>query len=298
MAKANSKRTTRSDAANGSGAVKTPRTRDRWTGPMLGIMLRVFVSEKELGRQMDNGCYDMAVVALHAAGVERSRQQVKSCWTRTKGQYMIMKEMLGLPGFGLDPKTRSVTAPDQVWDAYLVAKHKKHKTFRNRPFPYFSEVALLCDDGMATGEDTFLNEAPDGDQTQDLLDRENNLGTSAGGYDGDDEEDGDEDENAPRDVHGSTSNDSRASSSPLPKAWNAATLRYDRLGSRGSRYDRTSNMSVLAELASSVGTLASAPSAQEESSKSGCRVPCASGKGQEGNAGGGRGGVRRGSRSF
>ncbi|KAJ6532791.1 hypothetical protein DFH09DRAFT_1092785 [Mycena vulgaris] len=36
-----------------------------------------------------------------------------------KGRYKIMKEMLVLLGFGYDAKTKSVTATEEVWDAYL-----------------------------------------------------------------------------------------------------------------------------------------------------------------------------------
>ncbi|KAJ6459823.1 hypothetical protein DFH09DRAFT_1115026 [Mycena vulgaris] len=78
-----------------------------------------------LGRQAESGwtseSYNKVVVALKDIGVIRSStgRQVKSCWTRLKGRYKIMKEMLGLSGFGYDAKTKSVTATEEVWDAYL-----------------------------------------------------------------------------------------------------------------------------------------------------------------------------------
>ncbi|KAJ7764054.1 hypothetical protein DFH07DRAFT_770703 [Mycena maculata] len=270
MPKAKAKDDTLSNAGNDGGPSKTARKRDKCTAGMMGILIQVLVAEKKLGRQAESGwtseSYNRVVVALKAAGIIRDSKQVKSCWTRTKGQYKVMKEMLGLSGFGLDPKTKALTAEEEVWDAYL-AKHPKRKPFKHRPFPHYDDMALLCDDVMATGEDTFSNGASGGNQGLDsdvLNDIDNSFGAGGAGDDADDEED-EEDDEPGRDVFSNISNDSASSAStPQPKALkNVAPVSSQKVGSKRSRHGRMSSMSVLAGLATSVETLAA--SFQEES---------------------------------
>ncbi|KAJ7124159.1 hypothetical protein C8R44DRAFT_875237 [Mycena epipterygia] len=90
---------------------------------MLAVLIRVLLNEKKLGSQAESGwtseSYNKVVVALKAAGISRTSKQVKSCWTRIKGQYKIMKDKNSLSGFGFDARTKTLTATAEVCTAYL-----------------------------------------------------------------------------------------------------------------------------------------------------------------------------------
>ncbi|KAJ7801064.1 hypothetical protein B0H14DRAFT_3885296 [Mycena olivaceomarginata] len=220
--------------------------------------------KKKAGRQAESGwtseSYNKVVVALKAIGVIRSSRQVKSCWTRLKGRYKIMKEMLGLSGFGYNANTKSVTATEEVWDAYL-AKKPKHKAFKNTPFIHYDDMALLCDDVMATGEHSFSNGCIGWNSESNVEDIDNSFSSGGMGNDGDDEDDDDDDDDdpdAPAVLGDILNNSASTPSTPQPKALkNATTVSVQKVQKR-TRHNRTSSTSVLAGLAASVETLAAA----------------------------------------
>ncbi|KAJ7602397.1 hypothetical protein DFH06DRAFT_921386, partial [Mycena polygramma] len=152
------------------GTSKKDSTHADWTAVALVILVRVLGGEKKLGRQAELGwcseSYTRVVVELNKAGLKYTSKQVKSCWTQVrhlsssfpfltarfqlKGQYKIYKE---ISGFSWDLIKSLVTATDAVWDTYLdISKHKKHRPFRNRLFVHYDDMAILCDNVMATGE--------------------------------------------------------------------------------------------------------------------------------------------------
>ncbi|KAJ7129933.1 hypothetical protein C8R46DRAFT_678274 [Mycena filopes] len=276
MPKAKPTKDTSGDADNNSGDTKKTRTRDIWPATGLAILVRVFLEEKKLARQAESGwtaeSYHRVVVALAAEGIVRTTKQVKSCWTRMKGQYKIVKGMLTLSGFGFNAATKTVTATEQVWDAYL-QKHKKHAAFKNRPFIHYDDLAFLCDDVMATGEDAFSNGAAGGTQSQNPDDHDGSFdsnGAGGAGDDGDDEEDEDEDDEEPTAPRGALKDISNnaASFPSTPKVQShrsigSASSKKATVGANRSRHGRMSSTSVLAGLAASVETLAA--SFQEES---------------------------------
>lgn len=54
------------------------------------------------------------------------------------------------PGFGWDTDRQLPTAPDEVWDRYLVA-HKEAKEFRYKTLPNFAELDDIFTGNTATG---------------------------------------------------------------------------------------------------------------------------------------------------
>ncbi|KAJ6545120.1 Myb/SANT-like DNA-binding domain-containing protein [Mycena sp. CBHHK59/15] len=210
MPKSSASKDTSSDPENAHGGSKKGRTRDVWKAFQLAILVHVFVEEKNKGRQSESGwdkeAYQKVSDTLKAAGTIRSVAQVKSCWTRTKGQYKIIKGMLELSGFGFDASTKCVTATKEVWGAYLAAssfpftfaytQHPKHRPFKDRTFVHYDDMAMLCDDVMATGEDAFSNGATGGNQDLSIGSDDNNnaSGSVGGGDEGDDENEEEDDE--------------------------------------------------------------------------------------------------------
>ncbi|KAF8145611.1 Myb/SANT-like DNA-binding domain-containing protein [Mycena galopus ATCC 62051] len=196
---------TSSDTGNTDGAPKKGGKRDKWTVPMLAILIRILLDEKKLGRWAESGwtseSYTKVVVALTAAGHARTAKQVKGCWTRLKGQYKIVKGMLSLSGFGWNPRSKCITATEEVWAAYL--DHPKNAGFKDRAFKHFNDMAFLCDDVMATGEDAFSNGLSGGNQDPTS---DNGTGAVDDADDGGDEDEGaDEDEEDGRGVLGNIS---------------------------------------------------------------------------------------------
>jgi hypothetical protein len=94
--------------------------------------------------------YNKVVTALKVAGYMRSKTSQKLLDTgvshhlcldsvlttvcQLKGQHEIMKGMLSLSGFGYNARTKSITATEEVWVAYLeVSPH----------YPYLAWCAQL-----------------------------------------------------------------------------------------------------------------------------------------------------------
>ncbi|KAJ7690432.1 Myb/SANT-like DNA-binding domain-containing protein [Mycena olivaceomarginata] len=235
--------------------------RDKWTAPTLAILIRILLDEKKLGRRAESGwtseSYTKVVVALKAAGYARTAKQVKGCWTRLKGQYKIMKGMLSLSGFGWNPRSKCITATEEVWAAYL-DKHPKNAVFKDRAFEHFDDMAFLCDDIMATGEDAFSNGLSGGNQDPTS---DNGTGAVDDANDGGDEdEEEDEDEEDGRGVLGNILNSSSSAFSTPKTSLASASKKGE---PKRSRHGRVSSTSILAGLAASVESLAA--SFQEES---------------------------------
>ncbi|KAF8173246.1 hypothetical protein K438DRAFT_1850779 [Mycena galopus ATCC 62051] len=200
MVKEKKTNNTSSNTRNTDRALKKGGKRDKWTVPMLAILIRILLDEKKLGWTSES--YTKVVVALKATGHARTAKQVKGCWTRLKGQYKIVKGMLSLSGFGWNPRSKCITATEEVWAAYL-DKHPKNAGFKGRAFEHFDDMAFLCDDVMATGEDAFSNGLSSGNQDPTS---DNHTGAVDDADDsGDEDEEADEDEEDGRGVLGNIS---------------------------------------------------------------------------------------------
>ena len=76
-----------------------------------------------------------------------------------KIDYKIVHKLREQSGFGWDLKTSMVTAPDNVWDAYI-RSHPRAKRFRKTPFPQYDKCHELCRDIIATGAASFNGAEP------------------------------------------------------------------------------------------------------------------------------------------
>ncbi|KAJ7450558.1 Myb/SANT-like DNA-binding domain-containing protein [Mycena latifolia] len=247
---------TSSDVEDPGGKSKKTRTREVWSAAELAILVRILLEEKKLGRQAESGwtseSYTKVAIALKARGIVRSNKQIKSCWTRLKGQYKIVKGIRSLSGFGWNATTKCVTATDEVWDAYLSVT----SCVQDASFIHYDDMALLCDDVMATGEDTFSNGASGGNQTTHLGsdDVHDGTGSMGAGDEGDNEEEADDDE-GDRDIS-SSSTPFLGTPKPVKNTLTAGAASGKKVGSKRARNGRVSSTSALSELAASVESLA------------------------------------------
>jgi Myb/SANT-like DNA-binding domain len=71
-----------------------------------------------------------------------------------KGLFKVFESLKNASGFGWDPLTKTVTAPDEVWQKYIRA-HPKAAQFRDVPFPLYDDLYTLCASVIATGAASF-----------------------------------------------------------------------------------------------------------------------------------------------
>ncbi|XP_077250488.1 uncharacterized protein At2g29880-like [Tasmannia lanceolata] len=58
--------------------------------------------------------------------------------------------MASSSGFGWDPFTKNITAPEEVWDAYIVA-HPEAASYRVKAVEEFEELKTILGNGFAVG---------------------------------------------------------------------------------------------------------------------------------------------------
>jgi hypothetical protein len=71
-----------------------------------------------------------------------------------KGQFKVFEALKNASGFGWDPHTKTVTAPDDVWQKYIKS-HPKARQFRDVPFPLYDDLYTLCAGVIANGGASF-----------------------------------------------------------------------------------------------------------------------------------------------
>ncbi|RWR92926.1 L10-interacting MYB domain-containing-like protein [Cinnamomum micranthum f. kanehirae] len=85
-------------------------------------------------------------------GITYERQQFRYKYDKMKRVYKEFKKLRDIPtGFSWDPNTKTVTAPDDVWDNYIKI-NKKAKQFRTKGCPLFDELEIIYGNTTATGE--------------------------------------------------------------------------------------------------------------------------------------------------
>ncbi|KAI9432592.1 hypothetical protein H4582DRAFT_2083302 [Lactarius indigo] len=135
---------------------------NRWSEADKVTLVHTLASKKAKSNWGNNGPKKVAWTACEAAllgsektsgGSPKTFQSIKNRWQRIKQEFKTVKELRGLSGFGWDDVKKTVTATDNVWEAYLTPEsHKKARPFRNKKrFPLYDDIAELIDGTQATG---------------------------------------------------------------------------------------------------------------------------------------------------
>ncbi|KAH9022583.1 hypothetical protein EDB85DRAFT_2151721 [Lactarius pseudohatsudake] len=140
----------------------------KWSQADEAMLLQTLVNKKAKANWGDNNPKKVAWTVCERAladsekksgGTPKSTQAIKNRWQRLKQEYDVVKEIRGLSGFGWDLIQNTVTAENNVWDAYIKnqgpSKVKLVKKFRTKPFPLFDAVGELVDGTRATGKRAF-----------------------------------------------------------------------------------------------------------------------------------------------
>ncbi|GJS79831.1 RNA-binding protein Lupus La [Tanacetum coccineum] len=91
-------------------------------------------------------------VSLPNSGLQAD-PHIKSRVKTLKGNFSAMHDMVlgsSTSGFGWDPNKCVVTAPNDVWDAY-VKTHPKAAGMRDKPFIYYHKLSTIFGKDHATG---------------------------------------------------------------------------------------------------------------------------------------------------
>ncbi|PWA51283.1 hypothetical protein CTI12_AA465020 [Artemisia annua] len=142
----------------GAGKNKRPWTSEE-DAKLIDALMELHVSGKYSGA--DNGFkpgYEKAVQALLDVSLPNSGLKadphIKSRLKTLKKNFSIVHDMLSgtgaTSGFGWDPEKCVLSAPDDVWTAYL--KDKKYAApFRNKALPYYEKLCTIFGKDRATG---------------------------------------------------------------------------------------------------------------------------------------------------
>ncbi|GJX79480.1 Myb/SANT-like domain-containing protein [Tanacetum coccineum] len=158
------------------GAGKNKRA---WTADEDAKLIDALMELHESGKYSgaDNGFkpgYDKAVqtlldVSLPNSGL-KADPHIRSRLKTLKNNFCIVHDMLSgtgeTSGFGWDPEKCVLTAPEDVWAAYI--KEKKHATpFKDKALPYYDKLCTIFGKDRATGgraedlgDDEIVQETP------------------------------------------------------------------------------------------------------------------------------------------
>ncbi|KAJ3818467.1 hypothetical protein F5880DRAFT_1510934 [Lentinula raphanica] len=125
--------------------------RAHWNTEAEAILIEFLVEKKGEGLLSENNfkgkVYNLGAEHLRARCFNFSGKQVKARWTRFKAEFKIVA------------KLRTLSATDQVWDAYL-AGHTKARPFRTHPFIHYDDIAAMI--GHSTASGTFALSSENG----------------------------------------------------------------------------------------------------------------------------------------
>ncbi|KAF7314853.1 Myb-like domain-containing protein [Mycena kentingensis (nom. inval.)] len=123
---------------------------------------------KDNGMQADSGWKpvvwtQVSVGLKDSPGPEKTPEKCRDHWGTLKANFLEVRELLKLSGFGWDDGLKMVTAVDDVWDRLLkVPGNKKYAKWRKKCFPIYDDVLFLVDGIVATGVGAFHAGAPVG----------------------------------------------------------------------------------------------------------------------------------------
>jgi Myb/SANT-like DNA-binding domain len=109
------------------------------------------------GRLADNGCLKSEQTTrvvddfnARKGGPAWDRSQINSQISCLKADYSAIRTLTEQSGFGWDPVKKCVTAPEEVWKAYL-EKHASYKDYKGRSYEFYDELEEIYTGAVATG---------------------------------------------------------------------------------------------------------------------------------------------------
>ncbi|KIJ30883.1 hypothetical protein M422DRAFT_267492 [Sphaerobolus stellatus SS14] len=151
-----------------------------WSEAEDAKLVEVLLEEQANGQQAESGwkkaVWTKVIQALHQESPDsknKTADKAKMRFDRLKGEYKAVKDLRDQSGFGWDDGKQRVTAPESVWEPLIEAKSPLAK-WKDKSFPLFDDMAKLCRDVIATGDNVFrtrtLTESSQGTQGSGWMD--------------------------------------------------------------------------------------------------------------------------------
>jgi len=147
---------------NGKRHAGKPRA--RWNSACDAILLEVLIHEKGQGFQASNGNWHpdvwtavekkLAGTELNSGGIVKTASSCQGRWDALKRDFVVIRKIRGLSGFGWNDAEGLVTAPADVWKD-LLAKHPNWAKWRKTSFPLYDDIFELIEGTYATGDGVF-----------------------------------------------------------------------------------------------------------------------------------------------
>ncbi|KAF9787271.1 hypothetical protein BJ322DRAFT_712789 [Thelephora terrestris] len=141
--------------------------RCHWSAQDDRILVETLLIQKAAGNKAQSGWKSVVwgVVAAELQKVAADGQAEKTAskcndhYCNLKSDFMLIKKLRNMTGFGWDDERNLVVAADDQWDE--LAKENPHaKKWRTTPFPIYDEMFSLVDGIVATGAGAFLAGTP------------------------------------------------------------------------------------------------------------------------------------------
>ncbi|KAF8154647.1 hypothetical protein B0H34DRAFT_860492 [Crassisporium funariophilum] len=145
--------------------------RASWNSTDDATLLECLIKQKENGRMTSNSSWHSAAwvdAKKVLAGLELLRgggpKLADSChnrWTSLKKDYVAVRDLRAMLGFGWDDALSIVIAPDDVWDRLIAIGHPNlvakstYKKWRKSAFPLYDDMHCLVVGTIATGDMAF-----------------------------------------------------------------------------------------------------------------------------------------------
>jgi len=137
---------------------QSPKVQCRWTKELKRHFIDSLVEKLSSGNtHTDSGFKKVEWTWIEndfqaRSGVIYNKGQLQSQYNILKKEYDVMAKLRGNSGFGWDNKNNVPTAPDNVWEDYLVHTPLASK-FRNKgSWDFFEDLANIYDGQIATGD--------------------------------------------------------------------------------------------------------------------------------------------------
>ncbi|XP_077248827.1 L10-interacting MYB domain-containing protein-like [Tasmannia lanceolata] len=127
-----------------------------WSLRDTGIFINLMVEEVEKGNRCartfsKKAWKDIQTKFYQKTGCNYTLLQFRNKFRNLKKEYMEFKKLLEVTGFTWHPMTKTVTAEDSVWEAYIQANPYATK-FRTTGCSHWVELQLIYGDTTGTGE--------------------------------------------------------------------------------------------------------------------------------------------------
>ena len=136
---------------------KTKEKSMRWTAEIVTMFVEEIHEEVVVkGTATENGMKKETWNAIQKeinrkSSLKLEKDQLQSKYSELKSKYGIFQKIVENSGFGWDEELELCTAPDAVWDAYILL-HPKAREFRGKTLPNYNLLHEIFGGRIATGK--------------------------------------------------------------------------------------------------------------------------------------------------